>query len=140
MLIYLKLNVTCNLVIVYCYYFDTKKSEIWNNARQVSIAKYSFIAFWREGVGTSNFRTSTGQKFQNIEMVFLDDQNIEIRTSKMSFELIWSQNYQPVSCPRQNRLWNKYSPGRKTNPIKHLGTRQHIKLGCRQQAGNSVFF
>ena len=41
-----------------------------------------------EGVGTSNFRTSTGQKSQNVEMVFLVDQNIEIRTSKMSFELI----------------------------------------------------
>ncbi len=31
----------------------------------------------REGVGTSNFRTTTGQKFQNVEMVFLVDQNIE---------------------------------------------------------------
>jgi hypothetical protein len=29
---------------------------------------------------------------------------------------------------------------KKTNPIKLLGTRQHIKLGSRQQAGNSVFF
>jgi hypothetical protein len=52
----------------------------------------------------------------------------------------WSQNYQPVSCHRQNCLWNKHSPGRKTNPIKLLGTRQHIKLGSRQQAGNCVFF
>ncbi len=25
----------------------------------------------------SNFRTSTGQKFQNVEMVFLVDQNVE---------------------------------------------------------------
>ncbi len=40
-----------------------------------------------EGVGTSTIRTSTGQKFQNVEMVFLVDQNVEIRTSKMSFEL-----------------------------------------------------
>ena len=31
-----------------------------------------------EGVGTSNFRTSTGQKFQNVEMVFLVDQNVEM--------------------------------------------------------------
>ena len=30
-----------------------------------------------EGAGTSNFRTSTGQKFQNVEMVFLVDQNVE---------------------------------------------------------------
>jgi hypothetical protein len=44
--------------------------------------------FVREGVGTSTIRTSTGQKFQNVEMVFLVDQNVEIRTSKMSFELI----------------------------------------------------
>ena len=29
------------------------------------------------GVGTSNFRTTTGQKFQNVEMVFLVDQNVE---------------------------------------------------------------
>jgi hypothetical protein len=42
----------------------------------------------REGVGTSTIRTSTGQKFQNVEMVFLVDQNVEIRTLKMSFELI----------------------------------------------------
>jgi hypothetical protein len=45
------------------------------------------IIIW-EGVGTSTIRTSTGQKFQNVEMVFLVDQNVEIRTSKMSFELI----------------------------------------------------
>jgi hypothetical protein len=45
------------------------------------------LTFW-EGVGTSTIRTSTGQKFQNVEMVFLVDQNVEIRTSKMSFELI----------------------------------------------------
>ena len=44
--------------------------------------------FPREGVGTSTIRTSTGQKFQNVEMVFLVDQNVKIRTSKMSFELI----------------------------------------------------
>ena len=31
----------------------------------------------REGVGTSTIRTSTGQKFQNVERVFLVDQNIE---------------------------------------------------------------
>ena len=42
----------------------------------------------REGVGTSTIRTSTGQKFQNVEMVFLVDQNVEIRMLKMSFELI----------------------------------------------------
>jgi hypothetical protein len=42
----------------------------------------------REGVGTSTIRTSTGQKFQNVEMVFLVDQNVDITTSKMSFELI----------------------------------------------------
>ena len=41
-----------------------------------------------ERVGTSTIRMSTGQKFQNVEMVFLVDQNVEIRTSKMSFELI----------------------------------------------------
>ncbi len=34
------------------------------------------LRFW-EGVGTSNFRTSTGQKFQNVEMVFLVDQNVK---------------------------------------------------------------
>ena len=45
------------------------------------------INLW-EGVGTSTIRTSTGQKFQNVKMVFLVDQNVEIRTSKMSFELI----------------------------------------------------
>ncbi len=32
-----------------------------------------------EGVGTSTIRTSTGQKFQNVEMVFLVDQNVEIQ-------------------------------------------------------------
>ena len=30
-----------------------------------------------EGVGTSTIRTSTGQKFQNVEMVFLVDQNVK---------------------------------------------------------------
>ncbi len=48
----------------------------------------SFPHFKWEGVGTSTIRTSTGQKFQNVEMVFLVDQNVEIRTSKMTFELI----------------------------------------------------
>jgi hypothetical protein len=33
-----------------------------------------------------------------------------------------------------------HAAGKKTNPIKLLGIRQHIKLGSRQQAGNSVFF
>ena len=32
---------------------------------------------WGEVVGTSNFRTTTGHFFQNVEMVFLVDQNIE---------------------------------------------------------------
>ena len=50
--------------------------------------KVFVIMFDWEGVGTSTIRTSTGQKFQNVEMVFLVDQNVEIRTSKMSFELI----------------------------------------------------
>jgi hypothetical protein len=59
---------------------------------------------------------------------------------KNESKLFWSRNYQPVSCHRQNRLWNKHSPGKKTYPIKLLGTRQHLKLGSRQQAGNSVFF
>ncbi len=60
-----------------------------------SMRKYLLLSFRLlystkngEGVETSNFRTSTGQKFQNVEIVFLVDQNIEIRTSKMSFELI----------------------------------------------------
>jgi hypothetical protein len=44
--------------------------------------------FKGEGVGTSMIRMSTGKKFQNVKMVFLVDQNVEIRTSKMSFELI----------------------------------------------------
>ena len=48
---------------------------------------FYYLCKW-EGVGTSTIRTSTGQKFQNVEMVFLVDQNVEIRTSKMSFELI----------------------------------------------------
>ncbi len=65
-------------------------------SRQVLI-RHIFISdsplvFWTfftgEGVGTSTIRTSTGQKFQNVEMVFLVDQNVEIRTSKMSLELI----------------------------------------------------
>ncbi len=45
----------------------------------------TFLSKKWEGVGTSNFTTSTGQKFQNVEMVFLVDQNIEIRMSKMAF-------------------------------------------------------
>ncbi len=53
-----------------------------------------------QGVGTSTIRTSTGQKFQNVEMVFLVDQNVEIRTSKMSFEVDHYYDDQNV----QNRL------------------------------------
>ena len=34
--------------------------------------------FYREGVGTSNFTTTTGHFFQNIESVFLVDHNYEI--------------------------------------------------------------
>ena len=49
---------------------------------------YKLTLILREGVGTSTIRMSTGQKFQNVKMVFLVDQNVEIRTSKMSFELI----------------------------------------------------
>ena len=40
---------------------------------------------YREGVGTSNFRTTTGLKFQNIEGVFLVHHYYYIRTSKVSF-------------------------------------------------------
>ncbi len=49
----------------------------------------------RERVRTTKIRTSKTKKNsensvddQNVEMVFLVDQNVEIRTSKMSFELI----------------------------------------------------
>jgi hypothetical protein len=50
--------------------------------------------FW-EKVRTTKITTSKTKKNsensvddQNVEMVFLVDQNVEIRTSKMSFELI----------------------------------------------------
>ena len=63
------------------------KSDFLMFARQI-ITKVSYIFNFMnnllknhnlrwEGVGTSNFRTSTGQKFQNVEMVFLVDQNVE---------------------------------------------------------------
>jgi hypothetical protein len=42
----------------------------------------------REGVGTLNFRTTTGHFFQNVEIVFLVYHYYDITTSKMSFELI----------------------------------------------------
>ncbi len=42
------------------------------------VVEYVVLGYFkREGVGTSNFRTSTGQKFQNVEMVFLVYQNVE---------------------------------------------------------------
>ena len=40
----------------------------------------------REGVGTSTIRTLTGQKFQNVEMVFLVDQNVE--SQKTTFNVV----------------------------------------------------
>ncbi len=40
---------------------------------------FEFYRLFGEGVGTSTIRTSTGQKFQNVEMVFLVDQNVEIQ-------------------------------------------------------------
>ena len=42
----------------------------------------------REGVGTSNFRATTGHFFQNVEIVFLVYHYYDITTSKMAFELI----------------------------------------------------
>ena len=39
-----------------------------------------------QGVGTSTIRTSTGQKFQNVEMVFLVDQNVE--SQKNTFDVV----------------------------------------------------
>jgi len=42
----------------------------------------------REGVGTLNFTTTTGNFFQNIENGFWVDHNYDITTSKMAFELI----------------------------------------------------
>ncbi len=46
------------------------------------------VDFEGEGVGTSNFRTTTGDFFQNVEMVFLVYHYYDITTSKMAFELI----------------------------------------------------
>ncbi len=42
----------------------------------------------REGVGTSNFTTTTGHFFLYIESVFLVHHYYKIRTSKMAFQLI----------------------------------------------------
>ena len=55
-------------------------NHVLNHFWNISFSKYGNLSYWlfyREGVGTSNFRPSTGQKFQNVEMVFLVDQNVE---------------------------------------------------------------
>ncbi len=44
-----------------------------------------FIQSWWEGVGTSNFTTTTGVFFHNIKNGFLVDHNYDITTSKMAF-------------------------------------------------------
>jgi hypothetical protein len=38
----------------------------------------------REGVGTSNFRTTTGHFFQNVKIVFLVHHYYDITTSKLT--------------------------------------------------------
>ncbi len=65
---------------------DSCKSDVSQNQPDEH-KSFGRSKFW-EGVGTSTIRTSTGLKFQNVEMVFLVDQNVKIRTLKMSFELI----------------------------------------------------
>jgi hypothetical protein len=51
-----------------------------------------------EGVGTSNFTTTTGDYFQNVENVFWVDHYYDITTSKMSFELITTTTSQCRKC------------------------------------------
>ena len=61
----------------------------------------------REGVGTSTIRTSTGQKFQNVEMVFLVDQNVEIQKDQNVENGFWvdhNSDNQNVENSIKNRL------------------------------------
>ncbi len=68
---------------------------IKNNYIQIFLSKIRTVPISRicnknkwEGVGTSNFRTTTGHFFQNVEIVFLVYHHYDITTSKMAFELI----------------------------------------------------
>ena len=45
---------------------------------------YSLLSVSREGVRTSNFRTTTGHFFQNVEIVFLVHHYYDITTSKLT--------------------------------------------------------
>ena len=51
-----------------------------------------YLKYW-EGVGTSNFRTTTGHFFQNVEMVFLVDQNIESQKDQNVENVFWVDHY-----------------------------------------------
>ncbi len=88
-------------VFILFSYLSLNKSELKSSVQQnilISLNKYEIalkMICWtiiREGVGTSTIRTSTGQKFQNVEMVFLVDQNIEKskRSERRKCLLSWS--------------------------------------------------
>ena len=55
----------------------------------------------------SNFRTTTGQFFQNVEIVFLVYHYYDITTSKMSFELITTTTSQRRKCLFSSSLLRK---------------------------------
>ena len=66
----------------------------------------------REGVGTSNFRTTTGQFFQNVEMVFLVDQNVESQKDQnvesvhlFSIKVIRTSKIKKHQLPMAYYLW-----------------------------------
>jgi len=54
----------------------------------------------REGVGTSNFTTTTGVFFHNIENGFLVDHNYDITTSKMAFYFITTSKLTKITTTK----------------------------------------
>jgi hypothetical protein len=58
------------------------------------------LEFLWEGVGTSNFRTTTGHFFQNVEMVFSVDQNIESQKDQNVKNVFWVDHYYDITTSK----------------------------------------
>ena len=56
------------------------------------------MLFKWEGVGTSNFTTTTGDFFQNVKNGFWVDHYYDITTSKMAIELITTTTKKDFRC------------------------------------------
>ncbi len=90
-------------------FFTYNETGVKVKAKNPKLFCNELCGWWtnREGVGTSNFRTTTGQLFQNVEVVFLVYQNVESQKGQNVENVFWVDHYhddQNVENSIKNRL------------------------------------